>query len=149
MDTKITKASRKEQEIAAKTIDEFARVVSGRKSKVVKIKIEEDGEFISVPRKAFDLFVDVLSNMSDGKVIYLTSSDLEVSTQQAAEILNVSRPHVVKLLEQGKIPHKKIGSHRRVLLKDLMQYDEKLRTQNTNSLKKLAKQAQELGLGYE
>jgi excisionase family DNA binding protein len=76
-------------------------------------------------------------------------SDAEVSTQQAAEMLHVSRPHIVKLLEQGSIPFKKVGSHRRILLEDLLKYDQGLKQQQEKSLEFLAQQAQELNLGYK
>jgi len=152
METVIKRTSRKDQEIATKSISDLTRTaaaISKRKPDVVKIKIQESGEFVTVPRKALDLLFNILSNMAEGKSISLVPSDSEVSTQQAADMLNASRPHIVKLLEQGLIPYKKIGSHRRILLEDLMAYDEKLKDQRNNSLKLLAKQAQELRLGYE
>lgn len=152
MEAVIKRTSRKEQEIATKSIFNLTRtaaVISRKKPDVVKIKIQESGEFVAVPRKALDLLFSILSNMSEGKSISLVPSDSEVTTQQAADMLNVSRPHIVKLLEEGAIPYKKVGSHRRILLEDLIEYDEKLKAQRSNSLKNLAKQAQELGLGYE
>lgn len=152
METVIKKTSRKEQKIATKSVYNLTRTaasISRRKPGVVKIKIQENGEFVTVPRRALDMLFNILSNMSEGRSISLIPSELEVSTQQAADMLNVSRPHFVKLLEQGIIPHKKVGSHRRVLLEDLMKHDEKLKLQRNQSLKILAKQAQELRLGYE
>ena len=152
METVIRRTSRKDQKIATKSVFDLTRTaasISRRKPDVVKIKIQESGEFVSVPRKALDLLFNILSNMAEGKSISLVPSDSEVSTQQAADMLNVSRPHIVKLLEQGVIPYKKAGSHRRILLEDLLKYDEKLNDQRNSSLKFIAKQAQELGLGYE
>ncbi len=152
MDAVIKRTSRKEQQIATKSVTDLTRtaaMLSKKKPDVVKIKIQESGEFVIVPRKALDLLFDVLSNMAEGKTVSLVPSDSEVSTQQAADMLNVSRPHIVKLLEQGVIPHKKTGSHRRILLEDLIAYDEKIKEQRNKSLKRLARQAQELGLGYE
>jgi excisionase family DNA binding protein len=87
--------------------------------------------------------------MAEGKSASLIPSDSEVNTKQAADMLNVSRPHIVKLLEEGKIPFRKVGSHRRVLLEDLMKYDAEMKGQRTKSLEFLAKQAQDLNLGYE
>ncbi|NJM25300.1 MAG: helix-turn-helix domain-containing protein [Bacteroidia bacterium] len=87
--------------------------------------------------------------MAEGKSISVVPSDSEVSTQQAADILNVSRPHIVKLLEQGAIPFKKVGSHRRILFEDLIAYNEKFQEVRNEKLKSLAKQAQMLNLGYE
>jgi len=66
------------------------------------------------------LLFEILDNMAMGKSITLIPSEAEVSTQQAADMLNVSRPHLVKLLEKGEIPFKKVGSHRRIQLKDLI-----------------------------
>ncbi|WP_211228191.1 excisionase family DNA-binding protein [Aequorivita capsosiphonis] len=60
--------------------------------------------------------------MAEGKTISIVPSNSEVSTQQAADMLNVSRPHLVKLLEAQKIPFKKVGSHRRILLNDIIEY---------------------------
>lgn len=113
----------------------------------VKIKIQESGEFVTVPRKALDLLFNILSNMADGKSISLVPSDSEISTQQAADMINVSRPHIVKLLEQGAIPFRKVGRQKSDV-EDLLKYDEELNEQKNNSLKLLAKQAQELRLGY-
>ena len=86
--------------------------------------------------------------MAEGKSISLIPSGKVVSTQQAADILNVSRPHVVKLLEKGIIPYKKVGSHRRIKLQDIMTYEAQLHARRNTNLKLLAKQAQLLGLGY-
>ena len=152
METVIRRTSRKDQKIATKSVFYLTRTaasISRKKPDTVKIKIQESGEFVSVPRKALDLLFNILSNMAEGKSISLVPSDSEVSTQQAADMLNVSRPHIVKLLEQGSIPYKKAGSHRRILLEDLLKYDEKLNEQRNSSLKFIAKQAQELRLGYE
>jgi excisionase family DNA binding protein len=152
METVIKRTSPKEQKIATKSVSDLNRTaaqISRKKSDVVKIKIQENSEFVTVPRKALDLLFYILLNMAEGKSISLIPSDSEVSTQQAADMLSVSRPHIVKLLEQGVIPFKKVGSHRRILLEDLIEYDEKLKAQRNDSLKYLAKQAQELRLGYE
>jgi excisionase family DNA binding protein len=87
--------------------------------------------------------------MAQGKSIALMPTDAEVSTQQAAEILNVSRPHVIKLLEKGEIPHKKVGSHRRILLQDILKYESNFKSERRKKLDYLAKEAQQLNLGYE
>ncbi len=115
----------------------------------VKIKIEETGEFITIPKKAISLLITILSNMSEGKSITIIPTDSEVSTQQAADMLNVSRPHLIKLLENNTIPFKKVGSHRRVLLRDLLSYENSLKRNREEKLKYLSEQAQNLNLGYE
>ena len=118
------------------------------RSKGVKIRLEESGEQVTIPDKAFFILLDVLSNMSEGKSITIMPSETELSSRQAAEMLNMSRPHLVKLLESGKMPFKKVGSHRRVLLNDVIEYKEKLRQNREDQLTFLAKQAQQLNLGY-
>jgi len=87
--------------------------------------------------------------MADEKSNTLIPSDAELTTQQAADILNVSRPHIVKLLEEGEIPFKKAGAHRRIELKALVAYDKKLKKTRDKKLAFLAKQAQDLNLGYD
>jgi len=115
----------------------------------VKIKIQESEEFITIPKKALSLLITILSNMSEGKSITIIPTDSEVSTQQAADMLNVSRPHLVKLLENNTIPFKKVGSHRRILLRDLVTYEKSLQRTREEKLKFLSEQAQDLDLGYE
>lgn len=87
--------------------------------------------------------------MAEGKAISLIPSASEVTTQQAADMLHVSRPHIVKLLEQGTIPFKKVGSHRRILLEDLLKYEAEQKEKKRENLQFLAEQAQELNIGYK
>jgi excisionase family DNA binding protein len=152
MEALIERTTPKDQKVATEslfTLTKSVNNISKEESDVARIKIQEDDEFIEVPKKALELLYYILSNMAEGKSVSLIPSDSEVSTQQAADMLNVSRPHIVKLLEEGKIPFRKVGSHRRVLLEDLMKYDAEMKGQRTKSLEFLAKQAQDLNLGYE
>ena len=87
--------------------------------------------------------------MAEGRSVYLIPSDSEVSTQQAADMLNVSRPYLVKLLESGEIPYKKVGRHRRILLKDLIAFEDKIAKEREKQLDFLSNQAQDLNLGYK
>ncbi|MBC3538988.1 helix-turn-helix domain-containing protein [Rufibacter sediminis] len=150
MEALIEKPTRQDQKLAFDSLMGFKRAIAERESAdVIKILIQESGESISLPRKALELLSFILSNMAEGKAISLIPSEAEVTTQQAADMLNVSRPHVVKLLEQGAIPFKKVGSHRRVLLEDLLKYEAELEERRSRNLQFLAQQAQELNLGYE
>jgi excisionase family DNA binding protein len=112
---------------------------------VIHICIQETGEFIAIPKSAMELLSSMLSN---DIAITIVPRETELTTQKAANMLNVSRPHIVKLLEEGAIPFKKVGSHRRVLLKDIVHYRSKLDQQRAKSLARLAEEAQALGLGY-
>jgi len=78
----------------------------------------------------------------------ITKSDQKIALL-SAEILNVSRSHVIKLLEKGEIPHKKVGSHRRILLQDILKFESNFKSARRKKLDALAKEAQELNLGYE
>jgi excisionase family DNA binding protein len=112
---------------------------------VIHICIQETGEYIAIPKSSMDLLSSMLSN---DVPVTIVPRETELTTQKAANMLNVSRPHIVKLMEQGAIPFKKVGSHRRVLLKDITHYRMKLDQQRAKSLARLAEEAQALGLGY-
>jgi len=86
--------------------------------------------------------------MAEGKTVSLIDNDEELTTQEAADILNTSRPYLVKLLESGEIPFTKVGKHRRVRFEDLNAYKKKRQREREHRLKELAKQAQELDMGY-
>ncbi|MCR1026861.1 excisionase family DNA-binding protein [Cellulophaga baltica] len=152
MEPLIRRTTKDDQKIALKSLQGFQvvsqRIKSSRK-KGVKIKIQETGEFITIPKKALTLLSAIIQNMAEGKTISIVPSNSEVSTQQAADMLNVSRTHLIKLLEAKKIPFNKVGSHRRILLNDIMEYKEQLAKQREAQLDFLSNQAQDLNLGYE
>ncbi len=101
-----------------------------------------------LPGSVLQMLLTVLSEMSQGNAISLIPRHQELSTQEAASMLNVSRPFLVGLLEKGKIPHRKVGSHRRVRLEDLLGYTENVDRQRAEALDRLAELSQQEDMGY-
>jgi excisionase family DNA binding protein len=150
MEAILEKTSREDQQIARTSIaklEAHPAKVRGR-SGVVTMKLNQSDVYLKIPTKAFELFIDILRHMAQGKSITLLPSDATLSTQQAADMLQVSRPHLVKLLETGQIAYTKVGSHRRVIMQDLVAYEQNLRKTRAEQLDFLTQQAQELNLGY-
>ena len=102
-----------------------------------------------LPGPALQLLLDILSEMSRGNAISIMPIHAELSTQDAANILNVSRPFLVKLLDDGVIPHHKVGAHRRVFAKDIVEYKQKIDSDRQQTLDKLTALSQDLNMGYE
>jgi excisionase family DNA binding protein len=90
--------------------------------KPVRLTVEEGGETVTVPRAAVDLLVGVLANMAAGQAVSLVPAHAELTTQQAADLMNVSRPFVVRLLQAGNIEYRLVGTHRRIKAASLMDY---------------------------
>ena len=104
---------------------------------------------VELPTSALRLLVDILAELAEGNAVKVVPVHAELTTQEAADMLNVSRPHLVKLLEEGALPFHRAGKHRRVRFADLMQFKAQRDQASEDAMAALAKQAQELGMGYE
>lgn len=91
--------------------------------------VGRDGVRIDLPEPIFHVLVNIIRQMREGRAIVLMPEDETFTTQAAAGFLGVSRQHLVDLIDKGEIPHHRVGSHRRVTLKDLLAY-QKVRDKN-------------------
>ena len=105
-------------------------------------------EMITLPAGALELLMDILSQMAHGNAVAITQVNAELSTQKAADLLNVSRPFLIKLLEERKIPFRMVGTQRRVLAKDVLQYKAAIDNKRLSVLDQLANEAQKNNMGY-
>ena len=104
---------------------------------------------LELPTSALRLLMNVLAELAEGNAVRVVPVHAELTTQEAADMLNVSRPHLVKLLEEGGLPFHKTGKHRRVRFADLIQFKSAREQASDDAMRELAAQAQELDMGYE
>lgn len=142
--------TRKEQKAAKKSKDIVDRISDKHEnsSENIEIALAGEAEHVKIPVSAFRYLSTILEHMAQGKAITVNSVDAEITTQEAADLLNVSRPYLVKLLEEGKMPFHKVGSHRRIKLEDLLAYKHQMEEERKEALTELTLISQELGLDY-
>lgn len=107
-----------------------------------------DGVEVELPAAAAESLLEVLSVLSEGKAVHVVAHESELSTVEAAELLNVSRPYLIKLAESGIIPFRKVGKHRRLRFADVMAYKTQTMCDRSAALDELVTQAQTLDMGY-
>ena len=137
-----------ELSLAQRSRSIFARHIDKRGRLAFQIDEGKKKEFVIVPASVARLFAYILNEASEGNAVTIMPQRVELTTQQAADLLNVSRPYLVGLLDGGKIPSRKVGTHRRVYAKDVLDYKRIADTERNRVLDELAKQAQELNMGY-
>lgn len=123
-----------------------AHVGAADKSLKLTVKNGKGHEELVLPPVALRLLLDLLTELGQGNSVALDTVQPELTTQQAADLLNVSRPFLVKILDEGVIPSRKIGTHRRVLREDVLAYRREVDRKRQEALDELSALDQELGL---
>ena len=148
--SEILTPSAADTQLAQESSRQLAKIRAAKKESV-RVCIQADGrkeQTVAIPLAAFHLLTNILMEMAKGNAVTLIPVRSELTTQQAADLLNVSRPYLIELLEKGAIPFRKVGTHRRVLFQDVMTYKQKTDQERLKALEELSALDQELGFGY-
>lgn len=126
------------------------RALSGLGSnRMVRVSGDGDAKVdVLLPQRVFESLLEFLRQTAEGNAVTMVPIHAELTTQEAASLLNVSRPHLVKLLEKGEIAYHRTGRHRRIRAKDLFDYKERRHQESMEALQSLADLSQEHDLGY-
>ena len=134
--------------MAGEALRTFSANTKNRPALLEIVSEDNDSTRVTVPVEAFELLMEVLAHLANGHGVTVMPVKAERTIQQAAKLLNVSRPFLIKLLDSGALPYHKVGTHRRVLLNDIVAYKQLDDARNREAADALAAEAQELGLGY-
>jgi excisionase family DNA binding protein len=137
-----------EAALARSSGQSLARLI--RKNRPLKLKVTDADQEqpIELPPGAALLLMDILEAMAAGRGITLIPENAELTTVQAADVLNVSRPFLIKLLEEKALPCRKVGAHRRIRIEDVMAYKARIDADREAILDQLVAEAQEHDMGY-
>ncbi|MDR7129315.1 excisionase family DNA binding protein [Algoriphagus sp. 4150] len=131
--------SKEEQKAAMESYDALAAALEQIHSDYPEIEIEETSERIKIPMKALQLLAKILKETGKGKPVSIVPIATEITTQAAAELIGCSRPHLVKLLENGEISYTKIGKHRRIKYQDIIDHKRKMKAEQRKLLIEIMK----------
>jgi excisionase family DNA binding protein len=138
--------SKKERLAAMASYDALAAQLEQIKSENPIVEIEETEEKIKVPAKALKLLAQILKATAEGNPISIVPIATEMTTQAAAELLGCSRPHIVKLVDSGQIPHTMVGRHRRLMFEDVMKYKKEMKEKQKKLIIEMMKEDEDSGL---
>lgn len=133
--------------LARASAEELSRLLA-KMPKADRARVQMNEQDLILPRQALALLRDLLAEMAQGNIVSIVPTHHLLTTQQAANILNVSRPFLIQLLLTEKIPFSKVGTHRRIRYQDLMEYKSKRDQESQEMLDELTRQAQEDDMGY-
>jgi excisionase family DNA binding protein len=149
--SEVAPPSEAEIQDAAKAAQALKPLLKKSKRRVPSVLLRPEGpgaqDAVAVPQRALRLLVEILKQMAQGNSVTLVPLHAELTTQEAATLLHVSRPYLIGLLEQGRIAFHKTGTHRRIRLEDLLAFQRAEQRRQEASLHDLAAEAQTLGLG--
>lgn len=132
----------------ARLAAESSRILAAKRpDHALRVQLE-DGRVLTLPVAAARLLEHLLTEMAHGNAVTLIPVHAELTTQEAADYLNVSRPYLVRLLEENAMRFHKVGTHRRVRFQDLKAYKDRMDANREMAMNELVAEAQELGLGY-
>jgi excisionase family DNA binding protein len=132
-------------ELAAQASRHLSRV----KHEGAELRVQVDGgEMLRLPQAVSELLFQLLTEVAQGNAVTLVPIHAELTTQEAADYINVSRPYLIRLLEEGRIKFHLVGTHRRVKFSDLKAFRQAGEAERERVMEELAAQAQELGMGY-
>lgn len=131
-------------EAEADAIKQLEHILSQENSQLKLVAA--NGEEMTIPNSVYHVLRQVVQVMASGKNVSIVTYNPEITTQQAADLLNVSRPYLIKLLEQGELPYILVGTHRRVKFEDLIKYKQQRDTKRRQLLDELIEISQEAGL---
>jgi excisionase family DNA binding protein len=140
--------TKEEQQAARESYEALASFIEQLRIEMPEIEIEETEEKIRIPINVLKLLASILKEISKGNPVSIVPIATEITTQAAAELLGCSRPHIIKLLEEGKIPYITIGKHRRIKYEDIVTFKNEMKALQRKKIQELMHLDEESGL-YE
>lgn len=135
-----------ESQVAQETSRHLSALLGNRTE--YQIRLLDTQDTLTIPASAMQLLAHILAEMAQGNPVTVIPVHAELTTRQAANLLNVSRPFLIQQLENGDIPFRKVGTHRRIQFQHLMEYKQRIDEKRLAVLQELTDQAQELNMGY-
>jgi len=135
---------------AARAVADLNAFLRAHPTPAARVRLcTDDGDTetqVVIPAVACRFFVDVLAELANGNAVTVAPVHAELTTQQAADLMNVSRPYLIKLLDEGKLPFRRVGNRRKVQLVDVVDYKRRDDAQRQAVLDELTREAEDLGL---
>lgn len=116
--------------------------------RALRLRAKGKDEVLELPAEAVELLLTMLEQMAAGHPVVFLPQNTELTTQQAADLLNVSRPFLIRLLEDHRLPFRLVGTHRRIRYEDVMAFKQRDEAERRQLLDELVAEAQKLGMGY-